>query len=75
MEPRQMRSAVYRPSRLMVATVNSYLGYMRHLSCQNYIRKLVERNQWLLERGRFTPYYKKFIPFKKPADPSSDPMM
>ena len=72
---RQMRSAVYRPSRLMVATVNSYLGYMRHLSCQNYIRKLVERNQWLLERGRFTPYYKKFIPFKKPADPSSDPMM
>lgn len=61
---RQMRSAVYRPSRLMVATVNSYLGYMRHLSCQNYIRKLVERNQWLLERGRFTPYYKKFIPFK-----------
>lgn len=48
---------------------------MRHLSCQNYIRKLVERNQWLLERGRFTPYYKKFIPFKKPADPSSDPMM
>ena len=72
---RQMRSAVYRPSRLMVATVNSYLGYMRHLNCQNYIRKLVERNQWLLERGRFTPYYKKFIPFKKPADPSSDPMM
>ncbi len=72
---RQMRSAVYRPSRLMVATVNSYLGYMRHLSCQNYIRKLVERNQWLLERGRFTPYYKKFIPFKKSADPSSDPMM
>ena len=65
---RQMSSAAYRPQELMVATINSYLGYMRHLCCQNYIRRLVERNPWLLEKGRFTQYYRKFIPYKKPAD-------
>ncbi|MDE6046900.1 MAG: reverse transcriptase/maturase family protein, partial [Alistipes sp.] len=41
---RQLSSAAYRPQHLMVATVNSYLGYMRHLCCQNYIRRLIERN-------------------------------
>ena len=69
---RQMQYAEYRPTHLMVATVNSYLGYMRHLNCQNFTRKLVERNQWLLERGYFTPYYRKFVPFKKPKETKAE---
>lgn len=64
---RQMRSVGHRPPRLMIATINSYLGYMQHLNCQHFIRRMIGRNPWLYERGRFTENYKKFVPYKSPS--------
>ena len=54
----------------MTSTLNSYLGYMRHLNCRNFTRKLVERNPGLCERGRFAADYLKFIPY--PRSPGDD---
>lgn len=56
----QVRCAVCQPVRQMTSTLNSYLGYMRHLNCRNFTRKLVERNPGLCERGRFAADYLKF---------------
>lgn len=64
---RQMRSVCHRPPRLMIATINSYLGYMQHLNCQHFIRRMIGRNPWLYERGRFTEHYRKFVPYKSPS--------
>lgn len=65
----QVRCAVCQPVRQMTSTLNSYLGYMRHLNCRNFTRKLVERNPGLCERGRFAADYLKFIPYKRsPGD-------
>lgn len=61
----QVRCAVCQPVRQMTSTLNSYLGYMRHLNCRNFTRKLVERNPGLCERGRFAADYLKFIPYKR----------
>lgn len=60
-----MAEAVHQPPRQMTATINSYLGYMRHLNCRNFTRRLIERHPEFHEKGRFTLNYLKFVPYRK----------
>ena len=48
----------------VVSVVNSYFGYMKHLNCYRYKKRLVERNEQILLRGRFRGNYDKFVPWR-----------
>lgn len=43
--------------------VNSYMGYMQHMACYNFKKRLVEQNVSFLKIGHFLGEERKFVPF------------